>query len=157
MTWSDSKIFPTTIVDILNGTTAIDMNSDAWLTAVYNNTPTPDHDVASAAAAYDAGVWGTANEQDDGTNWDAGGEPLVSPSLTRVGLTVVFDGDDTPQGGANVTLADVYGGLLYNATVAVPVNDQAFCYNYYGGANSVAGGQFTVIHAAGGIAVLDLT
>lgn len=157
MAWTNSKIFAATQADIGAGTTAIDLNTDTLKAALYNNSVTPSNSVASAATAYNAGVWGTANEVDDGTNWDAGGEPLTAVTYDFSGTTVTLDAADTPQGGASTTLADVHGTLVYDDTIATPVADQGICYNYFGGAQSVTAGTFTVVWAATGIYSLDLS
>ena len=157
MAWSNSKIFAATQADIGAGTTAIDMDSDTWHAALYNDSITPDNTATSANTAYNAGVWGVANEQSDGTNWDAGGEPLTSTSYSASGAVVTFDAADTPQGGATCTLSNVFGCLVYNVTVATPVDDQGICYNYFGGAQSVTAGTFTIVWAANGVMRLDLT
>ncbi len=52
MAWSASKIFVATIEDILENTTAIDLNSDGFKIALYDNDITPDQTVTSANTAY---------------------------------------------------------------------------------------------------------
>lgn len=156
MAWSNSKIFAATISDILDGTAAIDLDTDTLKAALYNDSITPANGVTSANTAYNAGVWGVANEQDDGTNWDAGGEPLTSVTCAASGTTVTLDAADTSQGGASTTLASVFGCLVYSDTVASPVADQGICYNYFGGTNGVTGGTFTIQWNASGIMSLTL-
>jgi len=156
MAWSNSKIFTATITDVLNNTTAIDGNADTFKAALYDNTITPDQTVASASTAYNAGQWVTAGEVDDGTNWDAGGEPLTSVTSTFSSNVYTFDAANTPQGGATCTLADVYGCLVYDDTIAAPVADQGMCFNYFGGVNSVTAGTFTIVWNASGIFALTL-
>jgi hypothetical protein len=149
--WSNSKIFMAYIEDVLENTTAMDANSDTFKAALYNNTPTPDQTVASANTAYNAGQWANTNEVSDGTNWDAGGEPLTSVTSAFSSNVYTFDAANTPQGGASTTLANVYGCLVYDDTITTPVADQGVCYNYFGGANSVTAGTFTIVWNASGI------
>lgn len=150
MAWSESKVFSSTQADIGAGTTAIDLNTDVCHAALYNDTITPSSTVASASTAYNAGVW-ASGEQSDGTNWDAGGEPITSPTYTQSGVNVTFDGVNTPQGGATCTLANVFGCLVYDQTIASPVVDQGICYNYFGGTQGVTGGTFTIVWDTNGI------
>jgi hypothetical protein len=65
--------------------------------------------------------------------------------------------DRTPKGGASCTLANVHGGLVYSDTIASPVADQGVAYLYFGGAQSVTAGSFTVVYdATNGIFSLTL-
>lgn len=157
MAWSASKIFVATIEDVLENTTAIDLNSDTFKVALYDNDITPDQTVASANTAYNAGQWtASGNEVSDGTNWDAGGEPLTGVSSSFTSNVYTFDATDTPQGGATCTLANVYGGLVYDDTSAAPVADQGLSFHYFGGVQSVTGGTFTVVWHTSGIIALTL-
>jgi hypothetical protein len=123
---------------------------------LYNNTPTPDQTVASANTAYNVGQWASAQEQSDGTNWDAGGEPLTSVTSGFSSNVYTFDAANTPQSGASTTLANVYGCLVYDDTIATPVANQGMSYHYFGGAQSVTAGSFTIVWNASGIIQLTL-
>lgn len=155
MAWSNSKIFRATLADFLGRTTsfAMDLSGDTFKAALYDNDITPDNDVTAANTAYNAGQWtASGNEVADGTEWDAGGEPLTSVSLDSSTADVVFfDAADTPSGGSSATLANVFGCLVYSDTVTTPVADQGLCYNYFGGTNSVTDGTFTIVWHANGI------
>jgi len=156
MAWTNSKIFSATITDVLNNTTAIDGNSDAFKAALYNNTITPSQTVTSANTAYNVDQWATAQEVYDGTEWDQGGEPLTTVTSNFSSNVYTFDADNTPSGGTSATLASVYGCLVYDDTIAAPVADQGMCFNYFGGANSVTDGTFTIVWNASGIFSLTL-
>lgn len=152
MAWSASKIFMALIEDVLENTTAMDLNSDSFKVALYDNDITPDQTVTSANTAYNAGQWAAAgNEVADGTEWNAGGEPLANPTSTRSTNVYTFDGDNTVSGGSSATLAAVFGCLVYDDTIAAPVADQGVSYHYFGGSNSVTDGTFTVVWNASGI------
>jgi hypothetical protein len=144
--WSNSKISMAFLEDVFENTAALDLNSDTFKVALYDNDITPSQTVTSANFAYGAGQWVSAgNEVTDGTNWDTGGEPLT-------GVTSAFSSNVyTSQSGASCTLANVYGGFVYDDTIAAPVADQGICYNYFGGAQSVTAGTFTVVWSASGI------
>jgi hypothetical protein len=157
MAWSNSKIFQQTVDDVFDNTAPIDCNGDTFKAALYDNDITPDNTVTAANSAYNAGQWASAgNEVSDGTNWDAGGEPLTSVTSAPSAGVWTFDAADTPQGGASTTLANVYGCLVYSDTVTTPVADQGLCYNYFGGVQSVTGGTFTIVWNASGICAINV-
>jgi hypothetical protein len=156
MAWTNSKIFMAMIEDVLENVTAMRTVTDTHKAALFDNTITPDQTVASASAAYAAGVWTSGPEVEDTTEWDAGGEPLTAVTSTRSSNVFTFDAADTPSGGSSATLASVFGCLVYDDTIATPVADQAWCYNYFGGTNSVTDGTFTIVWNASGIFALTL-
>ncbi len=160
MAWSASKIFTTYITDVLNNTTAMDLNSDTIEVALFNNSATPDQTVSSANSAYGAGVWATNGVTDTGTSapagWPALGRPLATITSTFSSATYTFDAADTASANATTTLASATGALVYDHTVATPVADQGICFNYFGGANSVSLGTFTIVWNASGIFSLAL-
>ena len=50
--------------------------------------------------------------------------------------------------GSTADIANAYGALVYDNTIA---GDPGICFNYFGGANSVTNGTFTVVWHANGI------
>lgn len=154
MAWTNSKIFRQTLADFFVRTTnfAMDFDADSFKVALYDNDITPDNDVTAANSAYNVGQWvTTGNEVFEVGQWAQGGVALTSQSL-NVGTAdvVFFDAADTASGSA-ADLANVYGCLVYDDTLTTPVADQGVCYNYFGGANSVVNGTFTVQWSANGI------
>jgi hypothetical protein len=157
MAWSASKIFRAYLADVLDNTTALDLGSDAFKAALYNNTGTPDENVTSANSAYNVGQWVTANEVSQAVQWPAGGVALGSPVLNSGTSDVVFfDANDTASGSA-ATLANIFGTLIYDTTVSTPVASQGICFNYYGGVNSVTNGTFTSVWNALGLLRITIT
>ncbi len=157
MAWSESRIFRSFIADALGNTApfALGAAGDALKVALFNNTITPDRDVASALAKYAAGQYvpggEVINTAGGASQWDAGGKLLSTVTLTALaGGVVMLDAADTASGSAT-TLTDVYGGLVYDDQLTAPVADQALSYNFFGGAQSVTNGTFTVVWAANGI------
>lgn len=154
MAWSNSKIFRFFLGDALANGAAYDLSGtpDTFKAALYNNTTTPDQNVATAVLSGYNGAgsqWVVANEVTDATNWAAGGRPLVTPLIdTSVAATVFFDAADTASVGATTTLAAVFGTLVYDDTLA---NKPGISYNYFGGTQSVTSGTFTIIWHANGI------
>lgn len=154
MAWTNSKMFRPMLGDFFVRTTsfAMDFDADTFKVALYDNDITPDNDVTAANSAYNVGQWATTgNEVFEAGQWAQGGVALTSPSL-NVGTAdvVFFDATDTASGSA-ADLANVYGCLVYDDTLTTPVADQGACYNYFGGANSVVNGTFTVQWHANGI------
>ena len=157
MAWSASKIFVSTIEDMLENTTAMDLNSDSFKVALYDNDITPDQTVASASTAYNAGQWtASGNEVADAAEWPATGQALDSVTFAPTTNVLKFDAADEVSTGTSATLANVYGCLIYDDTITTPVADQGVCYLYFGGVNSVTDGTFTVVFNASGIFTLTL-
>ena len=155
MAWSNSKIFMALIEDTLENTSAIDLNADTFKAALYDNDITPDQTVTAANTAYAVGQWVvTGNEVTDGTNWDTGGEPLTGVASSFTSNVYTFDATNTPQSGASCTLANVYGCLVYDDTIAAPVADQGLSFHYFGGAQSVTGGTFTIVWHSSGLVTI---
>lgn len=152
MAWSASKIFMSFLEDVFENTTAIDLNSDTFKIALYDNDITPDQTVASASAAYNAGQWASAgNEVSDTTEWPVTGQALGSVTSAFSSNVFTFDAADEVSDGTSATLANVYGCLIYDDTITTPVADPGICYLYFGGVNSVTDGTFTVQFNASGI------
>jgi hypothetical protein len=137
MAWSASKIFLASLEDALENTTALDLNSDTFKAALYDNDITPDQTVASANTAYNAGQWAISGNEVSNGGWAAGGVALTSVT-------------------SSFTLASVFGCLVYDDTLTTPVADQGVCYNYFGGTQSVTAGTFTIQWSASGIFSLTL-
>lgn len=155
MAWTTSKIFQATIADIINNVTAMDADTDALIeAALFDNTITPDATVASASTAYAAGVW-AAGGVSSGTDWPALGRPLASITSAAAAGTYKFDAADTVSATAGATLT-AYGVLIYDKTITTPVSGQGYCFNWFGGAQTVTAGTFTIVWNAGGIWTLTL-
>ncbi len=153
MAWSNSKISRQMLTDFFVRTSgfAMDLDGDAFKAVLYNNSITPDNDVSAANFAYNAGQWANSNEVADGSEWTAGGVAIGSAALNSSTADLVFfDGNDVAS-GSSATLANVYGTLVIDDTVTTPVADQGLSYNYFGGANSITDGLFTVVWHANGI------
>jgi hypothetical protein len=156
MAWSASKIFASFVTDAFNNTAALDLNSDTIKAALFNNSVTPDQAATSANSKYNGGTWLTANEQTNTTHWPAGGRPLASVASGFASNVYTYDAADTASVDATTTLANVYGCLVYDDTLAAPVVDQAVCFNYFGGALSVTAGTFTIVWSSSGIFTITL-
>lgn len=151
-----SEIFTNTILDIFQGTVAMDFGTDTFKVALYGDTGTPDQAAVSASTCYNAGAWATANEKYDAAEWPQAGQALDSVAASVVSTyNVKFDAADEVSTGTSATLSAVMGCLVYDDTTTTP-DDQGFSYHYFGGSQSVTDGTFTVVWNASGIALLTL-
>jgi hypothetical protein len=154
MAWSASAMFrewPSQALQV-SGTGYTGLDSDTVKVALFNNTGTPDKDAAVASTGFNTGQWTTTNEVTDVTNWVSGGRALASKAFTTPSTGVVmFDAADL-AGGGNVTLVNAYGCLVYDDTISAgTVADQGVTYHYFGGAQSVTAGTFTIVWDANGL------
>jgi hypothetical protein len=150
MAWSASKIFTSMITDALNNTAALDFNTDTLTVGLFDNSITPDQTVTSANSAKGAGVWASGTVS-DASGWPAAGRDLASITSTFSSATYTLDAADTTSANSSTTLSSTYGCLVYENTLTTPVADQGICYNYFGGAQSVTSGTFTIVWNASGI------
>jgi hypothetical protein len=150
MAWSASKIFQAFVTDAFNNTAALDLDTDTITVALFDNTITPDRTVASASTAYAAGVWASGGVS-DASGWPAAGRNLASIASSASAGTYTFDAADTVSANSTTTLTNAYGCLVYENTLTTPVADQGICFNYFGGANSVTSGTFTIVWNASGL------
>ena len=155
MAWAGSGIFTQTIADILGNTTASDLNTSTWNIALYNNSVTPAFDGASASNAFATGTW--SGNEISGTGWASGGVALVSPTLSVADPAagqLSWDADDVSEAGT--TLAAFEGCLIYDATIATPVNDLGLVAIDFTTPYTTTAGTLTITWDANGIFYLDL-
>lgn len=157
MAWTDSRIFRAWVNNpmLKQGTAPTlyaDLTADTVKVALYNNSITPDRDAAVASTGYNTGAWALANEVTDATNWVAGGRALAGDAITTAaGGVNMYDATDL-AGGGTLTLAATHGCLVYDdAITGGTVADQGVCFNYFGGAQQVTAGTFTIVWHANGI------
>ena len=155
MAWTDSRVFREWVAGPMfqaSGTGYTGLDSDTVKVALFNNTVIPDRDAAVASTGFNTGTWTTGDEVTDATNWQTGGRTLASKTFTTPssGLAV-FDAADL-SGGGTVTITNAYGCLVYDDTITGgTVADQGVCFNYFGGAQSVVAGSFTIVWNSDGI------
>jgi hypothetical protein len=140
------------MTDQVSGTGYTGLDSDTVNAALFNNSVTPDRDAAVGSTGFNTGTWTLANEVTDATNWPTKGRALASKTFTTPSTGVYrFDAADT-AGGGTLTIANAYGAFVYDDTItAGTVADQGVCFNYFGGAQAVTGGTFTIVWSANGI------
>lgn len=150
MAWSNSKVFAFNVLFL--GQNGVKYSTDAFSVALYGNTGTPDNTVTTQALSSYNGTssqWVTANEV-SGTGYAAGGVSVSSPTWTQGTNVVTFTSAGTPQWTTASFTA--YGGLVYDTTVGTATTHPGLSYNYFGGAQTVTSGTFTINWNASGIA-----
>lgn len=161
MAWTDSRVFTQAILNPLTASAwsttepttygANGLSADTINAALFNNSVTPDRDAVVGSTGYNTGTWTTGNEVVDVTNWVAGGRALASKAYAAGTSIVNFDAADL-AGGGTVTLTNAFGCLVYDSTItAGTVAKQGMCFNYFGGAQTVTAGTFTIVWDATGI------
>jgi len=154
MAWTNSKIFREWVLQAyqVSGTGYTGLDSDTVKAALFNNSVVPDQDAVVGSTGFNTGTWTLANEVTDATNWVSGGRALASKTFTNAAAaTPMFDAADL-AGGGNVTLTNAFGCLVYDDTItAGTVADQGVSFHYFGGAQSVTAGTFTILWHANGI------
>lgn len=157
MAWTNSKIFSAYVNNVIRNITAMDLDTDAAIkAALFDNTITPSQIVSAANSAYGAGVW-AAGGVFDASGWPAVGRDLASITVSAETVaTITFDAADTVSANGTTTLVNAFGVLIYDDTIVTPVADQGISYNYFGGANSVTSGTFTIVWNASGILAIAL-
>jgi hypothetical protein len=127
--------------------------TDTMKCALYDLTaPTPDKDAAVGSTGYNTGAWVTGNEKTGSSEWVAGGRALASKTNTNPASGVIMLDAADLTGSASITMTNVGGCLIYDDTItAGTVADQGMCYLYFGGAQSVTSGTFSVAFNANGL------
>lgn len=131
---------------------------DTVKVALYDNDITPSKDAALTSTGYNTGQWTASGNEvtdsDGSADWTAGGIALSSKAFTTPSAGVVmFDAADTTHSNT-VTIADAHGCLVYDDSITVGtggIADQGVTYHYFGGAQSVTTGTFTVVWHADGL------
>jgi len=154
MAWSASKVFTIAIENMLENIAAMDLDSDTFKAALFDNTITPSQTVSAANSAYGAGVWASGGVA-DAVSWPAAGIALSGVASSFTAATYTLDASDTTSNDATTDLTNVYGTLVYDDTLTTPVADQGLVYIYLGGANSVVSGVFTLVYHSAGLITIS--
>ena len=151
MAWSASKVFTIAIENMLENVAAMDLDTDTFKGALFDNTITPSQTVSAANSAYGAGVWASGGVA-DAVSWPAAGIALSGVASSFTAATYTLDASDTTSNDSTTDLTNVYGCLVYDDAVS----DYGIAYLYFGGVNSVTDGTFTVAFNASGIATITV-
>lgn len=163
MTWTSSDISAAGLNCILNGNAATSegfgpfygstqsFSANTVNVALYGTTPTTATALTDTLAhnAYNGsgGQWVLANELASSGGYTQGGIAVTSKTETSAGTAIAkYTSTATPQWtSASFT---TYGCLVYDNTVT---NKYAYCWNYFGGAQTVTAGTFTINWNTSGI------
>jgi len=150
--WSTSNISAAMVSNFFAPAAALTYTGDTINVALYNNSVTPNKNDTFANNAYAAGTW-AGNEISQAGQWATGGVALASKTNTFGAGTAQIGAANTASGN-NATLTAVFGCLVYDNTLAAK---NAFCWNYFGGSQSVTAGTFTVVWSGSGILQFTIT
>lgn len=157
MAWSASNVFQEWVKNpLFTGVTGAPTGYTGYATdtmncALYASGITPDRTAAVASTGYNTGVWITGNEKTGSSEWVAGGRALASKTNTASAGTITLDAADL-TGSASITMTSVEGCLIYdNSITAGTVAKQGMCFLWFGGAQSVTAGTFSVVFNAAGL------
>lgn len=153
MAWTNSKMFASYLVGTMNRSLLFDIDTDTMKAALYNNSNTPDNTVSAANSAYNVGQWAVGNEVSHVAHWAVAGQTIASVTVVAATTTITVDANDTASVDSATTLAANYGCLVYDDTIAAK---NGFCYNYFGGAQQVTSGSYTIVWNGSGIASLSV-
>lgn len=150
MAWATSNISPAGLVATFAGTfySAGSFSANTVNVALYNNS------VATATALTDtlahnaylgaSGQWVSANELSTGSGYTVGGVTVTPKSETLTSNSAVMSSSGTPS-WTSATF-NTWGCLVYDNTIT---NKYAYCWNYFGGEQSVVSGTFTINWTSG--------
>jgi hypothetical protein len=157
MAWTVSAVFQEFVKNpatrAFNAATAptnyVDILTDVIKVSLFDNTITPDKDAVVGSTGYNTGVWASGGVSH--ANWPATGQTLATDTYTDVANAMMYDAADL-AGAGTLTLTNAYGCFVYDdAITAGTVADQGICFNYFGGAQTVTGGTFTIVWHANGL------
>jgi hypothetical protein len=142
--------------DSATGYTGLD--SDTIKVSLYDNDITPDKDAAVGSTGWNTGAWAISGNEvtdsDGSSDWGSGSS---APSLSGKSITtpstgvVMFDATDTTHSNT-VTLTNAFGCLVWDDSISAgTVADQGISFHYFGGAQSVTTGTFTIVWHANGL------
>jgi hypothetical protein len=156
MAWSASRIFQQAMLNPIAGQVnaatkptsfvSLTATSEVFVALYSSNTITPDATVAVASTGYNTGQWVTGGEA-SGTGYTAGGQALSTPGAVSFAtdaatVSVCYHASPLAWTGSSFT---AYGCLVYDNVISGgTVAKQGMCYNYFGGAQTVTSGTFTI-------------
>jgi hypothetical protein len=176
MSWTNSAIFREAMKNPLtasaSGTSNVTLPtgysatggivSDTINVALFLTGVTPDKTAAVGSTGYNTGTWTTGNEAPGTGNYTQGGTAIgtTTYSLDTGSSSMIYHAGNTSWTSA--TISSVFGDLVYdNSISAGTVAKQGYCFNYFGGSQSVTAGTFTIQWAtpggAGATAVFNIS
>jgi hypothetical protein len=125
---------------------------DSFKVALYGNTTTPAQNATAVMTQWNGAgsTWVNANEAvpAGGNGYTLGGVAVTPVTWTQGTNVVTFTSSGSPQWTSATFTA--YGGLIYDTTTT----NQGISWNYFGGAQTVTSGTFSITWNASGILTL---
>ena len=147
MVWSASGVFSYTVNEALTAKVLALNASDVLYGALYAASITPSATVTTAAATYyNGGVW-LASSEVNSTNYTAGGASIAGVTCTQTTNVVTLTGNSLTWTTVTFTGNDEPAGLLVYDKTSSP--SLGISFNYFGGAQTVTAGNFTVAFPSG--------
>lgn len=145
MAFSSSGLYVTNMIDVFDATQlAVDLSLTSHKIAMYTNTLTPNF---STDVSY------SATNEVSGTGYSAGGQVVVSPTLTESPAgTMMYDLGD--QVWASPTSVTARGAILYADALT---NNNLIVAITFGSDFTSTAGTFTIQWAATGVFTVDWT
>jgi hypothetical protein len=154
MAWSVSAIFAQAMLNPIAGlcwstakpTGYTSLSSDTINCALFGNSGTPNKTDTLANTGWNTGQWVTGNEVAAGSGYSLGGTAIGTKTFALDSTNtneVVFNAANPSW--ITATITNAYGDLVFDNSVSGgTVAKQGLCFNYFGGAQSVTSGTFTV-------------
>lgn len=156
MAFAVTNMSGTGVSALIGGTfygTSQTYSADTVNVALYGNSGTPNKDDTFAHNAYNGsgGAWVVANEV-TGTGYTAGGAALGTKTNSEAsGLVSVGAANSS---WTTATISGIFGDLVYDNTIT---GKNAYCWNYFGGTQSVTAGTFTIAWNSGNIFTVTIS
>lgn len=155
MAWTTSAIFQQSTLNPLLGKATGSTNPTtfgSWVAdtidcALFLTGATPDKTAAFASIGYNTGTWTTTNEAPGTGGYTQGGTALASKANTIDSGSSSLCFTAANPSWASATISSVFGNFIYDASITATgstVVKQGLCFNYFGGAQSVTSGTFTI-------------
>jgi hypothetical protein len=150
MVWTTSNGNAYFLWSIGQATARPNPSADTFKVALYNNTVVPAQSATAALTQY-AGTGSTwAGNEITGTGYTATGVNVTPVTWTQTTNVITFTSSGSPQWTSASFTA--YGCLVYDTSASM--NNQAISWNYFGGAQTVTSGTFSITWNASGILTL---
>ena len=134
-------------------------HTDTIMAALYGGSPTSvtalEDTLAHNAYGASGGQWITGSES-SGTGYTAGGNTVgtKTETLTAAQPSVITFTGASPATWTITGTITSYGALVYDNTISAA--KYAYCWNYFGGVQTVTAGTFTVNWNASGIFAISV-
>jgi hypothetical protein len=155
VSWTNSAIFQQALINPLlgkatgstNPTTFGSWGADTIDVALFLTGATPDKTAVVGSTGYNTGTWTTTNEAPGTGNYTQGGTALASKTNTIDSGSSSLCFTAANPSWTSATISSVFGDFVYDASITATgstVTKQGFCFNYFGGSQSVTSGTFTI-------------